>query len=114
VSQGIIGIECRSGDARTRDLLGALDDSLTHTAMQAERSFAARLGGSCQSPIAAYAELGVGEITLTGVVAEPDGSRLIRDSQSAAVDNPAALGRQLAERMLAAGAGPLLERLRTA
>jgi hydroxymethylbilane synthase len=80
--------------------------------MDAERAFAARLGGSCQSPIAAYAELDADRITLRGLVAEPDGSRLLRDSATGDAKNPAAIGRQLADRMLAAGAGPLLERLR--
>jgi len=111
VSQGIIGIECRGGDERTRALLGALEHSATRVAMDAERSFAARLGGSCQSPIAAYAQLDAGRITLTGVVAEPDGSRLLRDSLSGSIEDPAGLGRQLADRILDAGARPLLERL---
>lgn len=112
VSQGVIGIECRRSDARTVQLLQALEDAPTRVALDAERAFAARLGGSCQSPIAAYAELDTDRITLRGLVAEPDGSRLLRDSSSGDLKNPAALGRQLAERMLAAGAGPLLERLR--
>jgi hydroxymethylbilane synthase len=112
VAQGVIGIECRRSDARTVQLLQALEDTATRTVMDAERSFAARLGGSCQSPIAAYAELAADRITLRGLVAEPDGSRLLHDTESGSAGNPAALGRQLAERMLAAGAGPLLERLR--
>ena len=112
VSQGVIGIECRRSDARTVQLLQALEDAATRVGMDAERAFAARLGGSCQSPIAAYAELDADRITLRGLVAEPDGSRLLRDSSSGDLKNPAALGRQLAERILAAGAGPLLERLR--
>jgi hydroxymethylbilane synthase len=112
VTQGVIGIECRSNDARTAGLLQALEDAATRKVMDAERAFAARLGGSCQSPIAAYAELDADRITLRGLVAEPDGSRLLRDTESGSAGNPAALGRQLAERMLAAGAGPLLERLR--
>jgi hydroxymethylbilane synthase len=112
VTQGVIGIECRGNDARTAGLLQALEDAATRRVMDAERAFAARLGGSCQSPIAAYAELDADRITLRGLVAEPDGSRLLRDASSGDIKNPAALGRQLAERMLAAGAGPLLERLR--
>ena len=112
VSQGVIGIECRRSDARTVQLLQTLEDAATRVGLDAERAFAARLGGSCQSPIAAYAELDADRITLRGLVAEPDGSRLLRDSSSGDLKNPAALGRQLAERMLAAGAGPLLERLR--
>ncbi len=112
VTQGVIGIECRRNDVRTAGLLQALEDAATRKVMDAERAFAARLGGSCQSPIAAYAELDADRITLRGLVAEPDGSRLLRDTESGSAENPAALGRQLAERILAAGAGPLLERLR--
>jgi len=108
----VIGIECRRGDTRTTGLLQALEDRATRKVMDAERAFAARLGGSCQSPIAAYAELDTDRITLRGLVAEPDGSRLLRDSATGDAKNPAAIGRQLADRMLAAGAGPLLERLR--
>jgi hydroxymethylbilane synthase len=111
VTQGVIGIECRIGDARTRALLSALEDRPTRLVMDAERAFAARLGGSCQSPIAAYAELDAERISLSGLVAEPDGSRLLRDSLSGGTGNPASLGRELAERILAAGAGSLLERL---
>jgi hydroxymethylbilane synthase len=112
VTQGVIGIECRQSDSRTVELLRPLEDPATRKVMDAERAFAARLGGSCQSPIAAYAELDGNRITLRGLVAEPDGSRLLHDSLSGSAENPAALGRQLAERILAAGAGPLLERLR--
>jgi hydroxymethylbilane synthase len=112
VTQGVIGIECRSNDARTLDLLRVLEDPPTRKVMQAERAFAARLGGSCQSPIAAYAVLDADRIRLDGLVAEPDGSRLLRDSSSGSSENPSALGRQLAERLLGAGAASLLERLR--
>jgi len=113
VTQGVIGIECRIDDARTRALLSPLEDKPTRLVMDAERAFAARLGGSCQSPIAAYAELEADRISLRGLVAEPDGSRLLRDAALGPAENPAALGRELAERMLAAGAGSLLERLGT-
>ena len=113
VTQGVIGIECRQSDSSTVEFLRALEDPATRKVMDAERAFAARLGGSCQSPIAAYAELDADRITLHGLVAEPDGSRLLRDRVSGSAETPAALGRQLAERILAAGAGPLLERLRT-
>ena len=81
--------------------------------MDAERAFAHRLGGSCQSPIAAYAQLDGERLTLEGLVAEPDGSRLLRDSSVGSADAPGgAWACKLADRMLAAGARPLLERLR--
>jgi hydroxymethylbilane synthase len=112
VAQGVIGIECRSTDSRTLRLVSVLNHQATRIAMDAERAFAHRLGGSCQSPIAAHAELDGQRLMLAGLVAEPDGSRLLRDTQAGSSDAPAVLGRLLAERMLAAGAGPLLERLR--
>jgi hydroxymethylbilane synthase len=112
VAQGAIGIECRRADARTRDFVASLDHGATRIAVDAERAFAHRLGGSCQSPIAAHALIEGKRLMLDGLVAEPDGSRLLRDSQTGSVDEPAAVGIVLAERILAAGAGPLLERLR--
>jgi hydroxymethylbilane synthase len=112
VAQGVIGIECRSADSRTLPLVSALNHPATRIVMDAERAFAHRLGGSCQSPIAANARIEGGRLLLAGLVAEPDGSRLLRDTQSGSIDAPAALGTLLADRMLAAGAGPLLERLR--
>jgi hydroxymethylbilane synthase len=114
VGQGVIGIECRTGDSRTRDVLRALNDRATRIAVDAERAFAGRLGGSCQSPIAAYARVERDRLTLEGLVAEPDGSRLLRDTISGSAADPQSLGEQLAARVLAAGAGELLRRLRTA
>ena len=113
VSQGVIGIECRAADARTRELLGVLEHPATRIAMDAERAFAGRLGGSCQSPIAAHATFDGDRLILEGLVAEPDGSRLLRDIVAGDSGDPVALGTHLGERLLAAGAGVLLERLRT-
>jgi hydroxymethylbilane synthase len=112
VGQGVIGIECRSDDLRARDAVRALNDPAAHTAVSAERAFARRLGGSCQSPIAAFAELDAQQrLTLRGLVAEPDGSRLIQDSIAGSAAQAEVLGDALAERVLTAGAGELLERL---
>lgn len=112
VAQGVIGIECRGADARTLELVSVLDHRDTHTAVAAERAFAHRLGGSCQSPIAAHARLEGRSLILDGLVAEPDGSRLLRGTLTGSAAGPAALGLELAERILAAGADSLLERLR--
>jgi hydroxymethylbilane synthase len=114
VGQGAIGIECRSDDRRTRALVSALDDAATHTALAAERAFARTLGGSCQSPIAALARIEEGGLTLQGLVAEPDGSRLLRDSISGDCARAETLGEELARRLLESGARELLERLRSA
>jgi hydroxymethylbilane synthase len=114
VGQGAIGIECRGDDTRTRALVAALDDAATHTALAAERAFARTLGGSCQSPIAALAHIEGDRLTLQGLVAEPDGSRLLRESVSGDCARAATLGEELARRLLESGARELLERLRSA
>ena len=114
VGQGVIGIECRAGDSRTRRLVHALEDVPTRAAIEAERAFARRLGGSCQSPIAAFARLDTDRLTLDGLVAEPDGSRVLRESIAGSAAQPEMLGIELADRLLAAGAAELLERLRHA
>jgi hydroxymethylbilane synthase len=112
VGQGVIGIECRIDDEAAREAVQALNDPAAHAAVTAERAFSRRLGGSCQSPIAAFAELDPEDrLTLRGLVAEPDGSRLIRDSVAGRAADAEPLGDRLAERVLAAGAGELLERL---
>jgi hydroxymethylbilane synthase len=80
--------------------------------MDAERAFAGRLNGSCQSPIAAYATLEGGRLSLDGLVAEPDGSRILRESIAGSIGEPQTLGERLADRLLGAGADTLLERLR--
>ena len=114
VGQGAIGIECRSEDTRTRALVAALDDAATHTALAAERAFARTLGGSCQSPIAALARIEENRLTLEGLVAEPDGSRLLRESIAGDCARAETLGEELARRLLESGARELLERLRSA
>ncbi len=114
VGQGVIGIECRGDDGATRELLSALEHPATRCVLDAERAFAGRLGGSCQSPIAAHAQLHAGQLHLIGLVAQPDGSRLFRDSVEGSASQSASLGSRLAERLLDAGAAELLERLKTA
>lgn len=112
VGQGVIGIECRADDSRTVAALRTLDHAPTRIAVEAERAFSRRLGGSCQSPIAAFAEVDGARLTLDGLVAEPDGSLLLRERIVGGAAAAEELGEELAERVLAAGAGELLQRLR--
>ena len=114
VTQGIIGIECLADDASTRALLAPLEHAPTRVVMNSERAFAAALSGSCTSPVACHATLHGETMAVSGLVAEPDGSKLFRESTRGASADAVLLGRTLAERMLSAGAGALLERLRTA
>jgi hydroxymethylbilane synthase len=114
VGQGVIGIECRFDDEATRSLVAALDDRDTHVRLLAERAFAARLQGSCHSPIAAHAQLVAGELQLVGFVGAPDGGEVYRDALAGPAGAPETLGAALADRLEAAGAGVLLARLRAA
>jgi hydroxymethylbilane synthase len=111
VGQGVIGIECRRDDARLRELLVPLEHTPTRMRLDAERAFAARLGGSCQSPIAAYAELDGTEVTLRGLVGAPDGSQVFEDRISGPAREAASLGIRLAVRLMEAGAAALLAEL---
>lgn len=111
VGQGVIGIECRSADVRVCSLLAPLEHAATRRCLEAERAFAARLGGSCQSPIAGYAMLAGDRIELRGFVGSPDGRKVFEDRIDGAAGDAEKLGTELAERLLAAGAEPLLRAL---
>jgi hydroxymethylbilane synthase len=110
--QGIIGIECRADDARSIALVQTLNDATSWTCGAAERAFARRLQGNCFSPIAALAQVEAATLQLHGAVGSMDGRTLYRDSIAGPVDQAEALGIQLAERMMAAGAAALLDEQR--
>ncbi len=111
IGQGVVGIECRAADARTRDLVGALNDAASATRLAAERAMNARLGGSCTVPVAGHAVVAGGTVHLTGLIAAPDGARVVRDRIQGPAAQAAALGAALAERLLAAGGAPILRAL---
>jgi hydroxymethylbilane synthase len=112
VGQGVIGVECRADDAQSGMLLAALHDAPTALRLDAERAYAARLEGSCHSPIAAHASLDGATLRLRAFVGAPDGRETYYDALAGPARQAAELGRTLAERMLQAGAAQLLARLR--
>jgi hydroxymethylbilane synthase len=112
IGQGIIGIECRSDDRRSIELSAALNDQIAWQCCEAERAFAQRLQGSCQSPIAGYAEITGEQLQLRGVIGSPDGREIYRGANSGSAINARSIGVELAERLLDAGARQLLDHLR--
>jgi hydroxymethylbilane synthase len=108
VGQGVLGIECREGDSRVEGLIAALGDADSAARVSAERAMNTRLGGGCQVPIAGYAELDGGELTLRALVASVDGSRMLRARGQAPRDQSADLGQRVAEDLLDQGAGDIL------
>jgi hydroxymethylbilane synthase len=119
--QGALGIEIREGDEKISELLKFLDDPATRAATTCERALLGTLGGGCQVPIGAFASFPLlansarsgtpqGEISrlhLESIVADPDGSKLLRDSRDG--DDPEKLGNEAGAALLARGGDAILE-----
>ncbi len=109
VGQGALGIECRAADADIMELLAKLDHAETRACVTAERALLAKLEGGCQVPLGAWGRIEAGRLRLDAIVLAADGSEHLRDSASGSPENAEALGRALADKLLAAGAGRLLQ-----
>lgn len=107
-AQGVVGIECLENATELRDVLGKLNHDSSVKTTLAERAIARVLEASCQSPVATFATIDGGTMTVTALVAMPDGSRSIRDSITGPAGNAIALGEELAARLLESGAAELL------
>ena len=108
VGQGALGIECLAGRADLIELLAPLDHADSAACIRAERNMSRRLGGSCQVPLGAYAQIDGDTIHLRGFVAEPDGSRILSGQVSGRRDQAETLGAELAELLIAQGADKIL------
>jgi hydroxymethylbilane synthase len=108
-AQGVVGIECLDAATELRGVLAQLNHPTSVQTTLAERAIARVLEASCQSPVATYAVVDGDALTVTALVAMPDGSESIRDSVSGRAADAEALGEQLAARLLASGAAELLE-----
>jgi hydroxymethylbilane synthase len=105
--QGALGIETRDDDTGTRKLVMFLDDAAARATTTCERALLNKLGGGCQVPIGAFAEVRNGRLHLEAVVAHPDGSKVIRESRDG--DDPEALGSQVGEILLRRGGDAILQ-----
>jgi hydroxymethylbilane synthase len=111
--QGIIAIEIRRDDERTRQLVAAIDDRSAAAALDAERALVEQLGGGCQMPIGAYARIVDDVIHIVGVVISLDGSRVVRADASGPISDATAAGIAAARRLLDEGADAILAEART-
>jgi len=98
-TQAVIAVECRSDDAMTAAMLTIIDDRTTHALINAERAFTAALGGSCHSPVAAFAEIVDGKVRFRVQLLSEDGRDEIREDVVFECDD-CDLPRQLARQML--------------
>jgi hydroxymethylbilane synthase len=108
-AQGVLGIECPESSTELRSILQKLNDPLTQQTTSAERAIARVLGASCQSPVAAYASVDGETLTLSALVALPDGTRILKDSISGNATSAEQLGESLGARLLGNGARELLD-----
>jgi hydroxymethylbilane synthase len=108
--QGILAIEARADDRRMHELLAPLEHADTATLAAAEREFLARLEGGCQVPMACHARLDAGVLHVRGLVVGVGGEPLFEAREVGDPSAAAQLGRTVAERLLAMGAGEVLAR----
>ncbi|MEE6031588.1 hydroxymethylbilane synthase [Avibacterium paragallinarum] len=109
--QGAVGIECRTDDVETQQLLAPLADAETTACVLAERAMNNHLQGGCQVPIAGYAVIRDNQLYLKALVGKTDGSLIIRAENQSAVENSQELGMQVAESLLKQGADEILQAL---
>jgi len=104
--QGALAVQCRRDDERVLEYLAPIEDDASRRSVEAERAFLAALGGGCSLPIAAHAAYSGGQIELRGLVASPDGKKVIH-CQGQGLD-PIQLGQECACQAFDQGAEELL------
>jgi hydroxymethylbilane synthase len=109
--QGCLALEARSDDEGVRAAAAEVTDRDALRRLMAERTLVAALEATCDTPVAAHAELDGGTLRLTAYVGLPDGSRWVRDELDGDADAPVELGSEVAERLRAAGADEILATL---
>lgn len=107
--QGVLGLECREDDEETKALISPLNHMETMTCVLAERALCRYLGGGCQVPLAAYAELNLLTFELKGLVAKEDGTLFLRSTLTGDSENPEELGTRVAQALLNQGAEEILK-----
>jgi len=112
VGQGALGIEIRSGDRQSSELVSALNHEATWYAVIAERAFLRSLGGGCRAPIAALGTVSGRTIRLDGMVASGEGGAMLRSVAEGSVSDAERVGIRLAQKMLAMGASKIIAEVR--
>ena len=106
--QGALAVQVRTEDRDAIEVVRPVHDGESAAAVTAERAFLAALGGGCRAPIAALGTVEGNRLHLHGRVLAPDGSRIVEDGLEAGLEEAAGAGRELASRLVGAGAGALL------
>lgn len=107
--QGALGIECREGDEHTLALIVALNDPVSNDCVTAERALCRRLGGGCSVPVAAYAQIHHEQLHLRGLVANHNGTRILRAQLKGEREHADSIGTRVAEELIQQGAEKILQ-----
>ena len=110
-AQGAVGVECKIDDEQTNSLLASLHDEDTAARINCERSLNAKLGGSCQTPIAAFAELQGDTLNLRALIGTPDGTLVLKADGRDHRDRAVELGEAVGQELLDAGAQKIIDDL---
>jgi len=108
--QGTLALEARAEDGRARGAAQRIGDDATMACLECERALVDALDATCHTPVGAHARFRGNRMEIYAFVGLPDGSEWVRDELTGGVEDPERLGRECAERLLAAGAGDLLRR----
>lgn len=108
VGQGIVGIECRDDQPDLIAVLQKLEDQTSACCIAAEREVALALEANCHSPLGVFATRDGDRLHLKALVTSPDGSEAVEAFASGDINDPAALGQEVAESMLARDAGRII------
>jgi hydroxymethylbilane synthase len=111
--QGVLAIQIRAGDHATASAVRTLNDPDSAAEATAERALLEGLGGGCLVPVGARARAKDGSLTLSAYVGHPDGRPVLRSVATGRIAAPDDLGRALAVTMLAQGARPILDEVRS-
>jgi hydroxymethylbilane synthase len=109
--QGCLAWEARAGDDPVAEAAASLTDRDSLACLMAERALVAALDADCRTPVGAHATLADDRLSLVAFVGLPDGGEWVRDTLAGDPDDPAALGAEVAERMMAAGGSQILPRV---
>ena len=108
--QGTLALEARADDGPAKEAAARIADEATMRCLAAERAVVEALDATCHTPVGAHAAVRGGELRVHAFVGLPDGSEWARDELAGPLEDPEALGRACAERLLGAGAGSILSR----
>lgn len=111
VGQGALGIECRDDRTDLVALMQPLHHPETASCVEAERAMSRVLGGSCQVPLGAFAEIIEGTLQLRGFVSRPDGARIVNAALNGKPENGVKMGEELAQQLIHLGADKILASL---